>query len=84
MRRVRTSLNNRLQKQSHRHSHEAMAAQDDSDMRTDTEIKEDVMKALTEVLAGDKDGNLTKTLEVNTSKDPSLIDVLIFRLVERH
>ena len=48
-----------------------MAAQDDSDMRTDTEIKEDAMKALTEVLGSDKDGNLTKRRATFTKATPT-------------
>ena len=49
-----------------------MAAQDD-DLKTDTEIQERAMKALTEVIGGDKDGNLTKVFEFNKIKDTSLI-----------
>ena len=54
-----------------------MAAQDD-DLKTDTEIQERAMKALTEVIGGDKDGNLTKALELrlNKIKDPHISQVI--------
>ena len=59
-----------------------MAAQEDSDTRTDSEIQEDTMKVLIDVLGGDKDGNFAKTIEVNKIKDPSLIMVITDEEIE--
>ena len=49
-----------------------MAAQD-VDKRTKAEIKAAAMNVLTEVLGGDDDSNIAKTLDAHKIKDPSLI-----------
>ena len=49
-----------------------MAAQDEPDTRTDVQVKEDAMRVLIEVVGGDEVGNITKALEFNKIKDPSL------------
>ena len=54
-----------------------MVAQDEPDMRTEIEVEEDAMKAQMAVLGGDKDGNVTKVLEVNKIKDPSLLLAIV-------
>ena len=49
-----------------------MAAQD-VDTRTNTEIEADAMNVLIDVLGGDNDSNIAKTLSACQIKDPSLI-----------
>ena len=49
-----------------------MAAQD-VDTRTNTEIEADAMNVLIDVLGGDNDSNIAKTLSAYQIKDPSLI-----------
>ena len=49
-----------------------MAAQDVS-TRTNTEIEADAMNVLIDVLGGDNDSNIAKTLSAYQIKDPSLI-----------
>ena len=49
-----------------------MAAQD-VDTRTKAEIEAAAMNALIDVLGGDDDSNIAKTLDAHKIKDPSLI-----------
>ena len=49
-----------------------MAAQD-VDTRTNTEMEADAMNVLIDVLGGDNDSNIAKTLSACQIKDPSLI-----------
>ena len=49
-----------------------MAAQDVS-TRTNTEIEADAMNVLIDILGGDNDSNIAKTLSAYQIKDPSLI-----------